>query len=75
MFSLYMKMEKYIFIFQSWRIDKKVPMLVSCDPKVANDPIIGYIVIEVIKKGRKQLAHKMNKGFCVTVKKHRWQRS
>lgn len=44
----------------------QVPILVSSDPAVASDPIIGYNVIEAIvnrnegkiKDGRKQLAHK-----------------
>lgn len=53
----------------------QVPILVSDDPAVATDPIIGYNVIEVIinrkegktKCGRKQLIHQVSKAFEVTV--------
>ncbi|CAJ1087323.1 unnamed protein product [Xyrichtys novacula] len=53
----------------------QVPILVSSDPAVAGDPIIGYNVIEVIvnqrevktKGGRKQLAHYVSKAFKITV--------
>ncbi len=56
--------------------DLQVPILVSSDPAVASDPIIGYNVIEVIinrnerktKGEKKQLAHKVSKAFAITVK-------
>lgn len=55
--------------------DLQVPILVSSDPAVASDPIIGYNIIEAIinrgegstKGGRKQLAHKVSKAFAITV--------
>jgi len=51
-------------------------MLVSSDPAVANDPIIGYNVIKaVVNKDagrtaleKKELAHKVSKAFSTTVK-------
>ncbi|KAL3969298.1 transcription factor SOX7/8/10/18 (SOX group E/F) [Sarotherodon galilaeus] len=54
----------------------QVPILVSSDPAVASDPIIGYNVIEAIvnqeevktKGGRKQLAHYVSKAFEITVR-------
>ncbi len=52
--------------------DLQVPILVSSDPAVANDPIIGYNVIEVIidtqsvTQIRNQLAHKVSKAFAIT---------
>ena len=56
--------------------DLKVPILVSSDPAVASDPIIGYNVIEAIinrnegktQSGRKHLAHKVSKAFTITVR-------
>lgn len=52
--------------------DLQVPVLVSSDPAVASDPIIGYNVIEGIinrkeentEGERKQLAHKVSKAFA-----------
>lgn len=54
----------------------QVPMLVSSDPAVASDPIIGYNVIEAIinrneektKSERKQLAQKVSRALAITVK-------
>lgn len=54
----------------------QVPILVSSDPAVASDPIIGYNVIEAIvnrnegktKDGRKQLAQQVSTAFAITVK-------
>ena len=54
----------------------QVPILVSSDPAVASDPIIGYNVIEAIinrhegktRDGRKQLTNKVSKAFAITVK-------
>lgn len=56
--------------------DLQVPILVSGDPAVASDPIIGYNVIEAIinrqegntTDGRKQLTHRVSKAFAITVK-------
>ena len=56
--------------------DLQVPILVSSDPAVASDPIIGYNVIEAIinrnegktQGGRKHLAHKVSKAFAITVR-------
>lgn len=55
--------------------DLQVPILVSSDPAVASDPIIGYNVIETIinrnkgktKGGKRQLAQKVSKAFAITV--------
>lgn len=54
----------------------QVPILVSSDPAVASDPIIGFNGIEAIvnqdevktKGGRKQLAHYVSKAFEITVR-------
>lgn len=54
----------------------QVPILVSSDPAVASDPIIGYNVIGAIvnrnegkmKDGRKQLAHQVSTALAITVK-------
>lgn len=54
----------------------QVPVLVSSDPAVASDPIIGYNVIEAVvsqkktktKEERKQLAYKVSKAFSITVR-------
>ncbi|XP_024114536.1 uncharacterized protein LOC112136845 [Oryzias melastigma] len=54
----------------------QVPILVSSDPAVASDPIIGYNVIEAIvnkkegktKGGRRQLPYKVSKVFEITVR-------
>lgn len=56
--------------------DLQVPMLVSTDPAVASEPIIGYNVIERVinrneektKGGRKQLAHGVSKAFAITMR-------
>ncbi|KAL0152786.1 hypothetical protein M9458_052509 [Cirrhinus mrigala] len=54
----------------------QVPILMSSDPAVASDPIIGYNVIEAImnvdegktKCGKRQLAQKVSRAFAITVK-------
>lgn len=53
-----------------------VPMLVSGDLAVPEDPIIGYNVVEVVINrdagrtalGRKELAQNVSKAFSITVK-------
>lgn len=53
----------------------RVPLLVSSDPAVADDPIIGYNVIETVfqQEGgkaaleRQELVHKVSKAFAITV--------
>lgn len=58
------------------KIGLQVPILVSSDPAVASDAIIGYSVIEAVinKKEAKtrgeqrQLAHQVSKAFSITVK-------
>lgn len=64
------------FRLEDDRKELQVPILVSSDPAVASDPIIGYNVIEAVinaegkktKGERKQLAHKVSKAFSITVK-------
>lgn len=54
----------------------RVPVLVSGDLVVPEDPIVGYTVIEAVINrdagrtalGRKELAQKVTKAFSITVK-------
>lgn len=53
----------------------QVPILVSSDPAMASDPIIGYYVIEAVinkeaitRGEQKHLAHKVSKAFSITMK-------
>lgn len=63
------------FQLEGDRNELQVPILVSSDPAVATDPIIGYNVIEMVIKGseakskgeKNQVAYKVSKAFSILL--------